>query len=747
MVGWEKSDEVTRFMIFRSASTKSLVLLDFLAPNLTTRAFGSSISHKSSKWNRKTPSQPVLPPALSKTLQESVHQKIRAQNVVTSDQQADVYNTLLVQTKHALGKKDAKTLRQLWIELKRLDLAHIIPLKLVSDMSTLFIKTFLSIPSSNLDLSIRETAEELALAAASYDAEGVAAWMLYHVKRNDPEAALSLYGRCSHIMTEKDPENDQPSQEGLSAQDELAIGNAEMLHSTSPLIHGRVYLLLAATTAHAMRDAFQDALEMCKNTSVRFHHYTTREFLESLQDDSTLHKKVDLYVRRLHLAKLVSRPPSLSKQIMNLGDTRALVLLKKLYDDIVEGILGPNPFIASDESSMSSDKTVAMTVVGWTSFLSAFLNCSAKDVAAQVWEDIARFGLPHETAMWNALIAGQAQSFSDATVTFEHMRSRKIKPDALTYRALISSLFNGRRPNLAMDRFQAFQSIDWKDISPPEDVMSVYNTTLNGLLITNRIEAASSLFGQMEVSGPKPDIVSYNTFLGHYARANDLRGLGTMMNKMSESGMNGDVFSFSTILSALLRMGRGDAAEVVFRLMAKQGVKPNTATYTALIDHQMRERDEAHLNGALELLSRMEADSTISPNVVTYTAILAGIHRGTPWLSKQKEEDFTRNILERMKRNDVKLNTRAYNILIKSCLEGSRLDQVLSYYAEMKRTRTPMFHETWYILLEGLVGLKEWSVAREVVKDMGLYEVRPMGRLQKLVQQTYSRGSTKMRIR
>ncbi|KAE9408208.1 hypothetical protein BT96DRAFT_849882 [Gymnopus androsaceus JB14] len=572
--------------------------------------------------------------------------------------------------------------------------------------------------------------------------------MLHHIKRNEPDAALSLYTRCSHIMTAREADDEEVDQEGLPAQDELAFGNAEMLQSNTQRVRSRASLLLAATTAHAMRDAFQDALAMCRETDVRFHHYTTQEFLGNLQDNPALQSKVDLYVRRLHLAKLVSRPPSLSKQIMNLGDTRALMLLKKLYDQIIESILGPNPFIAADESSMSPNKTVAMTMVGWTSFLTAFLNCSAKDVAAQVWDDIPRLGLRHETCLWNALISGQAQSFNDATITFEHMKSRRVEPDPLTYRALIGSLFNGRRPNLAMERFQKFQSIDWKDPSP-EDIMSVYNTTLNGLLITNRIEAASKLLHQMEVSGPRPDVVSYNTFLGHYARSNDLRGLGMIMSKMGESGINGDVFSFSTILSALLKMGREDATEVVFRLMAKQGVKPNTATYTALIDHQMKERDEAHLNGALRMLSRMEGDSSIAPNIVTYTAILAGIHRGDPWLSKQKEDDFTRAILERMKRNNVRLNTRAYNILLKSCLNGNRLDQAISYYEEMKRTRTPLFHETWYILLEGLVGLKEWGVARDVVKDMGVYGVRPLGTLQRLVQQAISRSSTmnKGRIR
>ncbi|KIK70871.1 hypothetical protein GYMLUDRAFT_32944 [Collybiopsis luxurians FD-317 M1] len=724
-------------MLSRSACTKSLILFDFLVPNLTARSFSSSSSLSSIKHNAKSHPPPALPSAALKNIRESITRKLQSRDVVISDQQADIYNSIIAQIRHSIGIEDAATVCQLWIRLKKLNLAHILDPKLVSLMSALLVKSLLPDSPGSWDPSVRETVQEVAVAAASYDAEEVVACMLYHIRSNDPDAALLLYKRCDHIMN-KDALDADETLDGFSTLEELGFGHADSLLSGGQPVRGRIFLLLAAVAAHAMLGTFQDALTICKDTDVRFHNFTTREFLENLKYDPALRKKVDIYVDRLHLARLVSRPPSLSRQIMNLGDTHALGALKKLYDGIIKGITGPNPFIAADEASISSERTVAMTVVGWTSFLTAFLKCSAKDVAAQLWDDIPKLGLRHDTAMWNALIAGQFQSFSDATATFNLMVAQKIRPNVLTYRALIGSLFNGRRPNLAMDRFQEFQRTEMDD--SPEDIMSVYNTVLNGLLVTNRIEAASSLLLQMSANGPKPDVVSYNTFLGHFARRNDLRGLGMIMTKMGESGVTGDVFTFSTILSALLKLGRADASEVVFRLMNKQGVKPNAATYTAIIDKQMREQDEVHLNGALRLLSQMEADPTIAPNIVTYTSILAGIYRGPRWLSKQKEDDFTRAILERMKRHNVKLNTRAYNILIRACLNGDRLDQALSYYQEMKRKKVTMFHETWHLLLEGLIGMNEWQVAKEVVRDMGFHGVRPLGPLQNLIQRAMSGG-------
>ncbi|KAF9076167.1 hypothetical protein BDP27DRAFT_1314006 [Rhodocollybia butyracea] len=716
-------------MFLRSTPTKSLVLFDFLAPNITTRVFSSkSYPHSATKRGKSSSQTLALPSTIVNDIRDTVTQKLRTHKAVASSQQADVYNSIVVQIKKALGNQDAETIRKQWIKLKELHLAQILDLKLVSMISSFLVKS----SPDFWDPFVRETNEEIAIAAASRDAESAAGCMFYHIQQNDPEAALSIYGRCGHIMNDREAWDEDVDQEGMSSQDELAFGYLEISQSGVQPIRGRAFLLLAAITAHAMTDAFQKALAICKDTDVRFHHYTNREFLENLQYDPELQEKVVLYVQRLQVARLVSRPTSLSRQITNLGNSNGLVSLKKLYDGIIEGISGPDGYIAANESSLSPDKSVAMTEVGWTSFLTAFLKCNAKDVAGQLWDAIPKLGLHHSTSMWNALITGQYTSFSDATTTFELMKASNVQVDALTYRALIASLFNGKRPNLAMHRFHEFQHTNLS--TSAEDLVYVYNTVLNGLLLTNRVDIALSLFQKMESNGPKPDVVSYNTFLGHYARRNDIRGLGMIMGKMGESSVTGDVFSFSTILSALLKLGREDATDVVFRLMDKQGVKANTTTYTAIIDHQIRERDEAHLSGVLRLLAQMEADPSIAPNIVTYTSILAGLHRGSAWLSKQKEDDFTRVIGERMKRNNVKLNTRAYNLLIKACLEGGRLEQALSYYQEMMKTKTILFHQTWYILLNGLISMKKWDIAKQVARDMKLVGVRPLGPLRKLVE-------------
>ncbi|THV07669.1 hypothetical protein K435DRAFT_643047 [Dendrothele bispora CBS 962.96] len=570
--------------------------------------------------------------------------------------------------------------------------------------------------------------------------------MIYHIKNNDPQAVLDLYDRCKSIMLDGESWEDGP-QELSQHYDVLAL-NPETLKSSSVHIPGRIDLLLAATTAHAMRDSFQDALATCLGTVVRFHHFTTQEFCSFLDHDLALRRKVDLYVRRLSVARLVSRPPSLSKQITNLANSKAITPLRNLYDAIIAGLSGPDPFLAADPARVTPQKSVAMTEVGWTSFLSAFLDCGQKDLAGKLWEDVERLGLSYSVSMWTALIDGYAKTgaFGDALATWDAMVASGVKPNALTYRALIEALFNGRRPQLAMDRFQKFEA-ESSNESTTEQIVLVKNTVLKGLLATNRVDAALSFLKSMESGTRKPDVVSYNTFIAHYGRSQNLKGVGEMINRMVAAKTPGDIVTFSTVLSVLLKAGRHDGVDLVFRQMQRQGIEANVATYTAIIDRLLREQNETSVKGAIELLHRMEGDSNAQPNTVTYTAVIAGIHRGR-WLPYHKAQEWTRQVETRIRKRNMKLTTPAYNILLDASLRSGApegVQQGLSYYREMLRRKIPMNFNTWYIVLSGLVERQEWDLANEVANDMSMMGFQPMGTLSDLVKTIYKQINRRKR--
>ncbi|KAF9270133.1 hypothetical protein L218DRAFT_848694 [Marasmius fiardii PR-910] len=561
--------------------------------------------------------------------------------------------------------------------------------------------------------------------------------MVYHIKRSDPDAVLSLYERYKIMMIEKGVWEDANEEETEEPEDEALawVDNSPASRYGHP---GYIKVLLAATTAHAMRNDLPGAVAKCLETRIRFQYFTNSEFLSNLDDDPILQEKLRIYIRKLDVAKLLSRPPSFSRHVMNMGIGRSWKL-SKLYETVIEGISGPDPFIAADPKLKTSRKLVSMTPVGFTSLLTAFHLCNNQVLARKLWETLPTLGITHDISMWNALIdaSGRKGSFTEALGTWDLMASEGVQPDALSYRAMIAGYFNGKRPHLAMEQFREFQSQCAKRQFPPEDIMSVHNTVLSGLLNTNRPEQANAFLEMMEKGQPKPDVVSYNTFLGHFTRQNDLRSITDIMDKMSARGITGDTFTYSTILSALLRVGRVDATDLVLDIMKKQGIEPSVATYTAIIAGQMRDVNEEHLKGALTLLKKMEADERLQPNANTYMILLQGVHRGN-FLTPHKVEQVTDFIVKRMEQRKVTLGTGEYTALIREWLYGDHpkgVEKAFEVYQRMCKHNITLSYRTWDVLLSGLVRSGEWARAEEVVTDMLRTLGEPPGTLMALVDQ------------
>jgi pentatricopeptide repeat protein len=204
---------------------------------------------------------------------------------------------------------------------------------------------------------------------------------------------------------------------------------------------------------------------------------------------------------------------------------------------------------------------------------------------------------------------------------------------------------------------------------------------------------------------------------------------------MGSNKLVGDVYSYSIILSALLDVGRADAPQLLLDIMRKQGVQPNVAIFSAIIDQQMREGSEKNLRAAMRLLHEMEQDDSTKPNATTYTSILTGLYRGT-WLSAESAEEWRREIVGRMERDGVELTLPIYHTLIRACLEYPHpegLQHAIRYYREMTRRKVPFIQTTWYILLAGLLQRGEWTMADEMADEMFMSGIQPKGSLLQLV--------------
>lgn len=708
------------------ARPTTLTLLESLVPSLICRAQALStaaLRPASTAPGSKLGDAPVLHSKIRDQIMAQAHNRQKIPDAVI-----DTRNALVAQIQKAVDSEDLVLALTKWQSLETQketvpdEEGFLLPRSTEEKLSELLAARIRQGGLWNEDM--KTLALRFALEAASrHSTEALYAFMVKNIHENNPNAILKLYQKfCEKIGSTKLKAED----EGLALLDEV---NDEQ--NFDP---GRISICLAAITAHAMKDSFQTALDTYLAANIRARNYRKTQILQLLKDNCDLQQKVSKYLDRLETAALVSRPTSLSKHVINLAHPRSAKLLEKLYNEIYEGINGPDPYLAADESGLSDTKVFAMTEVGWTALQTAFIRSERTDLAARMWDDLSKCGIRPGVSMWTALLDTYAdlRDSRQAMLTWNMMLRQNLNPDALSYRAIIAALFGDNKPQDAIKRFKEYQRT-FKELDSA--ALAVYNTVLRGLLRINLLRDANTLMSTMVKTGPNPDLVSYNTYLGYYSRQKDFKGLAGIVNKMSEENVTGDVVTFSTILSALLQVGKQDAPDIILSLMHKQGIRPNVATYTSIIDHLMRQQTEEDLRAALNLLNKMEQDESTRPNEVTYTSILTALHRGN-WISRQRADEVRKDVVSRMRRFRISFRLPTYHILIRAALESpdpkGHLD-ALALVQEMESQGLPRMNTTWYILLWGLMQRGLWDMAREMVSKMYLSGHVPTSSLVKLI--------------
>ncbi|KAL1748518.1 hypothetical protein HDZ31DRAFT_29608 [Schizophyllum fasciatum] len=536
--------------------------------------------------------------------------------------------------------------------------------------------------------------------------------MQYAVRDDQPQMILQVYEQYEAAIAASKP-TEQPDAQEMKDHNGVELANT----SFDPSSLDRVEFLLFAATAHAMLDDFHAALRIYIDFPEPIPRQSVNTFLRSTLGEAKQSLMRDVFPD-LEAARLISRPPALSKRLMNHAATRGVKQIQTLYSRVVEGMTGPDAYIASEESLISEFRPVAMTEPLWTSFLTAFIRCGRKDLAQGVWQNMVSLGIRPGLSTYTAMLDTYADqgAVDDLTQLWSTITQAGLQPDALSYRALVAGLLKAGRLKEAMKRYEEFKCTEMPQ-TPPDRSVLVFNTLLHELLLTSTPDMASDVFKDMIQLGVKPDQVTFNTFLAYYARRADMTGLSNTIQVMRNAGLYGDEFTYTSILTALTRVGRKDAADLVHGIMGSLNLQATAHMYTSLITRQLREGTEASLEAAYRLLHLMETTPSLAPSVITYTALLTGLHRGE-WLNEAERQRRRDDLLHRMAARGLQLNRATYHILLKACLsQEESIPDAIMYYREMLARRL-VTADTWYLLLAGLAHWERWDLGDEAIREM-----------------------------
>ncbi|KAG6329924.1 hypothetical protein ID866_9167 [Astraeus odoratus] len=733
-------------------ASQGVHLIQFLRPLVSNHrhsSTGSRTRETRQLWSDKVAS----PTLLHATEPANLHQHSRKVNGLDSavpDADVTFFNESVLRLRYALETRDIERVWECWSQLRERKLLNLLGPQLWGysvQLAKLCPRSLEAAGAHKL-----KTIETIALHSAGRGAVvALVACMVTHLRAGDSRSVLDLYTKYLHELraswTDPPPSGALPVPQGEEDDlEELSAGSSAET-SSHIVVHNSV--LLAVITAHALDNAFHAALDAFLQFPRKIPQRVVKEVLSQLHDVS-LRSKVENYVNRLHTARYLSDPRQLTLRTSLLASNLDDAGLEKLYNTIIDGLGGEEAYIAVRPAELTKQRPVALEEINWAAFLTAFLKCNRRDLGISLWNDMLKFGIKPTAVSWTALLDGYGsmKATEDAEKAWDIMITQGTEPSAMTYRAIVSTFFNARKPANAVKYFGLFQQRLAEGWTPDaEDCLAVYNTVLHGLLINGREGDAHALLQRLREKGPKPDIVSFNTLLRHHSRRGEFRHVSRILDQISEDGLTGDVYTFSMVLSSLLKLGRTDATNLILNLMRKQNIEPNTAIFSAIIDHQVREATEEGLRAGMELLQKMEQSQEAQPNDVTYTGILAGLHRQN-WVNAAFARECKQHILGQMKKRGIQFNRTVYHILLKACLENPApegLEEALGYYREMAKRKVALSYDTWYVLLRGMISREAWAVADEMVRDLKRH-MTPHGSLESLVTRIRKRMAWRNRL-
>lgn len=627
---------------------------------------------------------------------------------------------LLRSFQSSIARRDISHVHCLWHSLEKDNILHLLRPSDLESCSQLVINLCPAEPSPSWSGPSRAAAEELALGLADrLSTSALKACFTALIIVNDTEGILRLYDRFASQIEHQNTFEDEGTFNSDGTDELLAI----------PTIHYSGFpvdkkLSIFAIMAHAIRDDFSSAIQMGMHNKWNLPPVQVADaFLDPFAPTPNFRQKVLTYLRHADAARLLSRPPVFYRHLSNLGDTPAMRPLQTLYATVVEGLSEHYPWAVLDLESPTDGRPVTIPESIWAAFISAFLDVQRLDLAESVWDDMIRYGHNPGPSVWAVLIkgVGKLRGSGPALTLWRSMKEASVSPDTSSYQAIVQVMANARQWKDAAKFFDEFRSTSPLPSDPHNELL--FNTMISAHLVDSREPDALGLLEEMVAHGPHPTAATFNTFLTYYHDKNDVKSLSSMLKTMAAHGVFGDVATFSILLCTLLRiLDRGEAIQQTLAVMDQHKIRPNVATYTAVMTSLLQEKDKKALEASLDLLRTMEesGDPAIAPNVVTYTAVLNGVHR---WVGKDDQlvQDCTELILRRMKTRRVKFNKVTFNVLLKTCLENpspAGVQKALQFYRQMRRDKISLTGDTWHIMLHGLARRSEWVVAHEVLRDM-----------------------------
>ncbi|XP_072998749.1 small ribosomal subunit protein mL103 (rPPR7) [Typha latifolia] len=271
------------------------------------------------------------------------------------------------------------------------------------------------------------------------------------------------------------------------------------------------------------------------------------------------------------------------------------------------------------------------TIKSFNSLLDAFLQCRNLEAIRSLIRDVDAGEFNPDACTCNILI----RAFPDsARFLFDEMRRRGIPPTVTTFGTLIAILCDKSKVH---DAFRVKEMM--LNSYNMEPNAHVYTTLIKALCNKNELDLALKLKEEM----------------------------------MSDKELGLDSAVYSTLIRAMFRAGRKGEVVDILEEMKKNGVKPDTVAYNAMIAGFCT--DEKDFDAAFEVLNEMEKNGC-KPDVVSYNIIIAGFCKEGRW-----REAY--DLFDDMPRRECRRDVVSYRTLFEGLCNAREFKEAVLVFDEM----------------------------------------------------------------
>jgi len=309
---------------------------------------------------------------------------------------------------------------------------------------------------------------------------------------------------------------------------------------------------------------------------------------------------------------------------------------------------------------------------------------------------------------------GHARDLPSIWRCWKQMRSRHIKPTAITMGCMVEAIVSNGDTEGAYDLIHQMQ-----DDEQCNDVINsiVYCSVLKGFTREKKIDRVWAVYEEMKDRSAELSIVTFNTLIDACARCGRMERLSTILEDMKVHGAKPNVITYSTMLKGHCQNGDVQGGfKILEELRKDPQLKPDEIMYNSLLDGCAQNN---LVNEGLRLLEEMEAEH-VRPSNFTLSVLVKLMSR-----ARRLDQAFSlvKDITTKYK---FRANVHVYTNLVQACVFNQQLPRGMSVVEEMISERIAPDGRTYAILLRASMSKGLFEQAAGLLRgSLGLPDALP----------------------